>query len=500
MKKNNIILALLLMLLPFVAGAQALKGSYFLENSINGHKMNPAFAPRANYFQLVVLGNTGVGLNSNLNLSTFLYPMDGKLGTFLHPSVSVDQFDRNLPEHLCFDTDLTTTLLSFGWFNKRKAFWNFTLDANVMADIDLPSDLFMFMKKGPGANGERYNIGNVNAYAMGNLRASLGWSREIAKGFRAGVKVRAVLPVAYAGLNLEDVSLTASAEKWRISTEGYLHTAMQGLSISQHQDDGFNAGFDMDKFIANKGLSGMGYSVDLGLQYTLETGSIFDGLNISAAVTDLGQIFYKSNSMSAFSTSGSYEWEGLNDLVMTEEIDTDKIVDDVMDGLMGLINLSEKDIDGRFVRTTMPKVYAGIEVPFLWRRMSVGLLYSARFSHSYARQELTASYNLTPCRWFAVGLNYSFLNTRKSMGAILEFTPKVGPTFYLGCDYFPAEYIDAPILENMLGEVPSLLKPVTDYLGVDSWPLMTNVNLNVNFGIAFNMGSKHVNPKKEKNK
>lgn len=497
MKKNSVFLTVLLMMLPFLAGAQVLKGSYFLENSINAHKMNPAFAPRANYFQLVAVGNTGLGLNSNLNLSTFLYPVDGKLGTFMHPDVSVAQFDKNLPNHLSMDMDFNTTFLSFGWFNKNKAFWNFTLDAEVMADIDLPSDLFMFMKKGPGMNGERYNIGNVNAYAMGNVRASLGWSRELAKGFRAGLKVRAVLPVAYAGLNLEDVSLYASSEKWKINTEGYLHTALQGLTIDQQEDGAITPEFDLYRMLANRVLAGTGYSVDLGFQYTLEAGCIFDGLNVSAAVTDLGQIFYKSNSVSAYTTSGSYEWEGLKD-VMLEDVDVDKIVDDVTEGLKGLVNLSEKDVDGRFVKSTMPSVYAGVEVPFLWRKMSVGLLYSARFSHSYARQELTASYNLTPCRWFALGLNYSFFNTRNSMGAMLEFTPKVGPTLYLGVDYFPTEYIDAPILENMLGEAPSFIKPVTGFLGVDSWPMVTNVNLNVNFGIAFNMGSKYVNPKKRK--
>ena len=498
MKKNNIFLALLLMMLPFVAGAQALKGSYFLENSINAHKMNPAFAPRANYFQLVAIGNTGLGVNSNLNLSTLLYPMDGKLATFLHPDVSVEQFAKDLPDHLSLDADVSTTVLSFGWFNKKKAFWNFTLDVHAMADVDLPSDLFMFLKKGPGAENSRYNVGNINAYAMGNVRASLGWSRELAKGFRAGLKVRAVLPVAYAGLNLEDVSLTASSEKWRISTEGYLHTAMQGLTISQQEKLGVDVGFDMDKFLSNRALAGMGYSVDLGLQYTLEAGTIFDGLNISAAVTDLGQIYYKSNCMSAFTSSGSYEWTGKNDLVITEEIDFDGIVEEVKEGLMGLVNLSEKDVDGRYVKSTMPRVYAGIEVPFLWRRMSVGLLYSSRFSHSYARQELTASYNLTPCKWFALGVNYSFRNTRDSVGAIFEFTPKAGPTLYLGCDYFPAVYVDAPILEDVLGEAPSFIKPVTDYLGVDTWPMITNVNFNFNFGIAFNMGSKHVNPKKDK--
>ena len=60
MKKNYIITLIVTMLLPMVAGAQVLKGSYFLENSVNNHKLNPAFAPRAGYFQLMGLGFNGM--------------------------------------------------------------------------------------------------------------------------------------------------------------------------------------------------------------------------------------------------------------------------------------------------------------------------------------------------------------------------------------------------------------------------------------------------------
>ena len=95
MKKNIIVFVLALIMMPMLAGAQALKGSYFLENSLNGHQMNPAFAPRANYFQLLPIANMGVGTYTNLDMKTFLYPVSsGKLGTFLHPEVSVQQFDR----------------------------------------------------------------------------------------------------------------------------------------------------------------------------------------------------------------------------------------------------------------------------------------------------------------------------------------------------------------------------------------------------------------------
>ena len=47
MRKIYIAIIMLLML-PMTMGAQALKGSYFLDNSITRTKLNPAFAPRAN--------------------------------------------------------------------------------------------------------------------------------------------------------------------------------------------------------------------------------------------------------------------------------------------------------------------------------------------------------------------------------------------------------------------------------------------------------------------
>ena len=111
--------------------------------------------------------------------------------------------------------------------------------------------------------------------------------------------------------------------------------------------------------------------------------------------------------------------------------------------------------------------------------MSVGLLYSMRKSHSYTRNELTVSYNLTPCKWFALGLNYSFLNTTRTIGFILELTPRVGPAFYIGCDYLPIEWAKADF-------VP--------YIGM----IPTAYRTNINFGIALQTGGKTT--KKPKNK
>ena len=208
MKKRYIAIAVLLLLIPMLAGAQALKGSYFIDNSMNRHRMNPAFTPRANYFQLPVIGNTSVAFGTNLDVDSFLYPRDGQLLTFLNPNVSVDEFQSNFPSTPHLDFEVNSNLLSFGFFTKKKAFWNFDLDMRVMTDVDLPSDLFLFLKKGTGTSGETFNIGNVNMYATGAVQAALGYSRDITKGLRLGIKARAIAPLAYAGVNLENSGIS----------------------------------------------------------------------------------------------------------------------------------------------------------------------------------------------------------------------------------------------------------------------------------------------------
>ena len=167
--KRYIILAIAAMLLPVMAGAQALKGSYFMENSVNRNKMNPAFAPRANYLHIPAVGNLGVGAVTNLDVPTFMYPHEGELLTFLHKDVSVEQFDMALAQYPHIDADMGTNILNFGFYNKKKAFWTFDLSVRAGVDVDVPRDLFMFVKKGTGTAGESFNIANFNAYASASV-------------------------------------------------------------------------------------------------------------------------------------------------------------------------------------------------------------------------------------------------------------------------------------------------------------------------------------------
>lgn len=481
MKKHNILVALLCLLISTAAGAQALKGSYFLDSSLNRHELNPAFAPRANYVQLLAVGNIGVGLGTNIDMPSLLYSQDGRLLTFLHPDVSMAQFDKAFPKHPHLDADVRTTILGFGKYTKNKAFWTFDLDVRANVDTDLPGDLFRFLKQGMGSEGGSYNIGNINAYAMAGVQATLGYSRDIFDGFRVGIKARAIAPVGYGALNLENVRLTTSGDMWKLTTEGYAHVAAQGLEIDLPKGELIpSVNFDKQKAIDAKVLAGFGYSFDLGFEYRFEKGTRLDGLTVSAAVTDLGTIRYKKSAVKSFTSRGSVEWKGLEDVTLDNYTEAEEYLNNFLEeAKANLVNLSEMESKGGFSRSTMPTFNAGVEVPLLTKAMTVGLLYSVRKSHSYARQEMTLSYNLTPCKWFALGLNYSFLNTARTMGCIFELTPRVGPAFYIGCDYLPIEWAKADFIPYV-GHLP------------------TAYRLNVNFGLALQTGGKTT--KKPKNK
>lgn len=485
--KRYIILAIAALLLPVMAGAQALKGSYFMENSVNRNKMNPAFAPRANYLHIPAVGNLGVGAVTNLDVPTFMYPHEGELITFLHKDVSVEQFDMALAQYPHIDADMGTNILNFGFYNKKKAFWTFDLSVRAGVDVDVPRDLFMFVKKGTGTAGESFNIANFNAYASASVQASLGWSRNISEGIRLGARLRFIAPLAYAALNLENVRLTTSHEKWTLETEGYVYGALQGLDVNLPEGELMpEVSMDINRMLANKVLAGYGGSVDLGFDWQIVRKGFFKGLSVSAAVTDLGMISYKPEALSAFSTAGKVDWVGFQDVSM-DNMDFEAAINDFVESAKeNLINLTQEDVNGGMVRSSMPSVYAGLQIPILWNRMSFGLLYSGRFSHSYYRQELTASYNLKPFKWLALGMNYSMYNTKGTFGWLLELTPKAGFNLCLGCDYLPGEWTPAPILDGMM-EMPQMLVDK----GHEHIYVPTSMRLNFHFGLSLALGSKH---------
>ena len=467
MRKRYLTIIMAVLLLPMTMGAQALKGSYFIDNSLLRTRLNPAFTPRANYFSLPVLSNLGIGLYGDVGPSTFLYPINGQLYTFLNQNVSVEQFTKNLAAKPGMNLDIDTDILSFGFYTSKKAFWSVDVGLKVDAEFGVPRDLFVFLKQGMPNGEQAYSLSGLNFHQTASAYASLGHSRDLSdlvKGLRVGAKARFYLPVEHIGATLGDSQLVLTEDKWTVKTD---MSAVAAASFADLNLQAFLSETEEEFFRMNpsKGLAGYGLAFDLGAEYRLSVGSVVDGMRFSLSVTDLGS--YKFSDVSMLASHGEASYEGMKDLDISGEMNVNETVTDLMEQLLGLANIEEAAAENGYMMTTGPKLYAGVEYPFLKEKMSLGLLFSSRKGYAKTFNDLTVSYNLTPAKWFNLGVNYSFLNTYKTVGWIMEISPKAGFNIFLGSDYTFYEVM------------PTYYLPVDKFL------------VNFRFGLSLMLGSRH---------
>ncbi len=433
MKKTYILLILLLF--PFLAGGQALRGSYFSENSVYRNKLNPAFAPRTSYLGIAAIDNLGFGLTGNIGLSDFLYPAsDGSLQTFLHPDVASSTFLGNLPSNPHLDIDFDTDILNVGFFTGKNSFWTVGLGVRVDGEVNIPYEFFSFLKNGASSDPQEYSMKDLSVIQNAYAELSVGYSHnlsDIVKGLSVGGRLKFLAAADRLDIRADYINMRMGSDKWIVSTDASMYAAMRGLDLWQNDDRSF--GHDIDK--KRLGLAGMGAAVDLGAEYRLYINRFFDSIRFSASVTDLGFISYPAGSLEQFRTSGNVEYDGLDDISFGKDVDFGDTFKQIKDEFLEIADLEEIEPQKGIVSRIKPNLYIGVEAPFLWNKMSLGLLYNAKFGYTSTRNELTLALNARPAQWVNIGVNYSMLNTAKSIGWLLELTPRSGVGFFIGSDY-----------------------------------------------------------------
>ena len=447
--------------------AQALTGTYFLDNSLMRTRLNPAFSPRSNYFGIPVLSNTGVGVYGNIGAGSFLFPKDGQLYTFLNKNVTGKECEKKLTKYPGADINSNPDILDFGFYTSEKSFWSFDMGLQVDASIGIPKDFFMLLKQGMGAGDNIYSLKGFNMYADASLYAAIGHSRDLSsvvKGLKVGGKFKFLVSAASVGLDLGESTLELSQDKWTVNSKATGTIATPLLRIVPAAEPGNMPSFTTD--LSKIAPAGYGFAFDLGAEYRLSIGCPVDGLTISLSALDLGGIFYKSKDVQHLVSSGSASFSGMSDISLGENADFNAVIEEIKNDFLALANFQEGEA-ADFRLSTCPKIYAGVEMPFLHDKMSVGLLYSAKIMRRSTINELTLSYNLNPCKWFNLGINWSFLNAWKTLGWVIEFSPKGGVDFFIGSDY------------TFFNVMPKYYVPVDK-----AWA-------NMRFGLTFMLGSKH---------
>ena len=133
------------------AAQEAPRTAYFLDGYSYRHELNPAFSGERNYVSIPVLANMNLGVFSNVGVNTFLYKTQPgsqyKLTTFMSPTVDANTFPNKLGNNNRINGNFDFTIMSAG-FRAFNGYNTISLGVNANMGVNLPKDLFAFMKLG----------------------------------------------------------------------------------------------------------------------------------------------------------------------------------------------------------------------------------------------------------------------------------------------------------------------------------------------------------------
>ena len=449
-------------------------------NLPQNHIMNPALRPSNSlYIGFPALGSTNISVNNNfINFSDIIFPGENgdSLITFLHPDYDINDFLGKINDRNYISAAAGIQFLGVG-FNAGKDLYIFVdVIERMTGNFTVPGDLIRLALTGNEEFvGTTINLSNMGAGFQYFREYGIGFSKNISKNLRIGIKPKLLSGIIGASLKNNSLGLTVN--------EDYSHTLDADLSAhfskqfivtfdeeNRIDDIVFDSSFfDSPRFLGY--TSNIGFGIDLGATY-----DIGKKIQVSAAVTDLGFINWSDN-ITNVTAKSHFEFSGLN---ITDVINGDKTLEEVRDDLLDSLKNSFV-----FSNNDTPfKTYLPVGISLggkfnLTENFSLGLLSQSTISQKLFREALTFSANLNLGNALSTSVSYTAANDRyDNLGA--------GIAFRLGFIqlYFIADRI--PLYWNQIVVTDDENKNNSSKV-----PMPANWNmLNMRFGLNLSFGNK----------
>ena len=238
-------LTVILLGMVFCCSAQTLNTSFFLDHDNTRYRINPALMPddRVNGFFGFAIDGITLSTNTNVGLSSFIFPVDGGVATGFNSQIPAEQFLEGLKDKVKLNLGANINLFTAGFRIDSDSFTIIELNARSNSFANIPKPVFAFLKLGSSESNP--DLGKVDASSENYFELAVGYSRKIGDKLQIGGRLKAL------GGLIGDGTLANQIARYS-----------RGLS---------SAGF--------------GAAIDLGASYEL-----LDGLELSAALQDLGII------------------------------------------------------------------------------------------------------------------------------------------------------------------------------------------------------------------
>lgn len=429
-----------MMMLGGAAQAQYLRSSYFMEGTSARLQLNPGLQPTKGYFNMPIIGSFNMSASSNvLGTSDIIDLMDS--GSDLYSNDKL--FDRLKADNR-LNVNLNTDILSFGWY-RGKGFWSVNVGLRADFGAALAKDMFSMMRTMNGfaledvaGTNQSYSLSNQTLNMKAYAEVGLGYSRRITEKLTVGGRVKVLLGLARAEMNINQFDLDLEVPNLRnyqddasrgelspsdwygkgysYAAEGNVITTLKGGGMT-FDNDGMIDDFDLDA--GDLGIAGSGFGIDLGASY-----KVWDNLTVSASILDLGFLKWKESETTVATVSGGDEVT-INSENYERYIGGDFLSFERFDFEEG----SPEKVKTK-TRLYSTLLLAG-EYGLLNNKLSVGAMYTARFAEPKTLNELTFLATFRPKNWLNAAISYSPI---QASGKSIGLAVKLGPLF-VGTDY-----------------------------------------------------------------
>lgn len=474
MKKIYTILAVLALTSLFGAGARAqqFQSGFFLDNYVYSYRYNPALMSEKG-FLAIGAGDSNIAIKSDVGVSNFLFPNQAGNGlvTGLHSSVPSEQFLGGLKDITNIGLDFSDNVLGLG-FRSDNTQTNIEVNVRGSLGLNLPKDLFAFVKDGTGNGPGNFDLTGFGIYDREYMEIAFGRARKLLNGHLVyGYRLKGLIGVADMSLGFDKAKLQVGADGVLVDIAAKGQTACQNVDLTTCNT---TEGPDFSKAAVNTSTftpSGYGWAVDLGV-----VGKFFNNcLTVSAGVLDLGRMSWNYNT--AITTGANTAFYGLEDVSLGQNFDNVgdefKSIGDDLSKLADL-KFNTTSFEAADVLPWTLNFGVKLRVPFL-RRLSFSGLYTHRNDiNPWSDMRVAATF--TPFNWLSVTANTGASTFGDVCGGavsinLLGFNLHAGVDCYKGrVGLYNVEGVNIP----KYGGVPFPVDPFRMCLNVGlSWQLLS---------------------------
>jgi hypothetical protein len=394
---------------------------YFLDEWSQRHTLNASFAPENGHFSFPLIGGIHFNVSSNTGLSNYIYPFNDELVTFMHPSVDGHSFINRLDPNIYLRQSMKVNLLSFGFFTKN-AYWTFDYSIKEQLFTNIPKDLFRLIKLGFERETNEYNLKELSVSQSNISEFSFGYSRKINSKIRIGAKLKLLSGLSTEEIKYSQFDVLLANDRYEVNATGELLIMSNMLTVETDPNNNYDFSKSNIDFINNP--AGTGAAIDFGLTYNPSK-----QLSLSAAVNDLGFMYWRGNAINRGIAKSNILFTGFTIVNSDENITIES-----------QLNQLENDMKTLFLFEKQPQTTSGVlnNNPFTInlsaeyslfgnndQDIKLGLLLNSYHQVHYQSGQLMGAVTFKPVSWFSLSTTYSmFINEINRFGMALNFSPE----------------------------------------------------------------------------